>query len=338
MLDSNEAFIPAIHAAHLAELCARYGVSSSQLFAGTGLVEATLTEPDEQLSIAAMERIVTRARVLTGEPALGILLGMQMRISAHGYLGFAAMVARTIGEALEIAVRYAPTRTNALALRLEDAGAKTALVIEPCANLGASEDVVVFALMEGIRQIGRALTGRALMGSAEVSFAEPLYFERFAAIDGSPKIRFGASEHRLIFAREVLLVPLVLADAAAFRLAREQCERALSELHERHRVTARVRSLLARRGGVLKSQNEIAKGLHVSSRTLKRRLAEEGATWKELADDVRRTEAVRLIGRTEIALESVAERLGYSDVANFSRAFRRWTGMSPGAYRRTTNR
>ena len=333
MLDPTEAFIPAIHALHLAELCARYGVTASQLFAGTGLVEASLAEPDEKLSIAVVERVVTRARSLTGEPALGILLGMQMRISAHGYLGFAAMVARTLGEALDIAVRYAPTRTNALALRLEDIGSKTSLVIEPRTDLGSAEDVVVFALMEGIRQIGHAVTGRVLTGAAEVSFAAPGYIDRFISIEGAPKIRFDAREHRLVFARDVLDVPLVLADAAAFRLAREQCERALSEIHERHRVTSRVRSLLARRGGLVKSQNDIAKTLHVSSRTLKRRLAEEGATWKELVDDARRIEGTRLVQRTETPLEAIPERLGYSDLANFSRAFRRWTGTSPGSYR-----
>lgn len=338
MLDPKEAFIPAIHAVHLAELCARYGVSGSQLFAGAGLSEAELAEPDETISIATVERIVARARTLTGEPALGILLGMQMRISAHGYLGFAAMVARTIGEALEIAVRYAPTRTNALALRLEDAGAKTSLVLEPLARLGAAEDVVVFALMEGIRQIGHALTGTALTGTAEVAFDEPSYFARFREIEGAPKIGFGGREHRLVFAREVLDVPLVLADQAAFRLAREQCERALSELRESRRVTARVRSLLARRGGLHKSQEEIAKSLHLSSRTLKRRLAEEGTTWKDLADDARKVEGTRLVGLTETPLEVVAERLGYSDLANFSRAFRRWTGTSPGAHRRSTRR
>jgi AraC-like DNA-binding protein len=76
----------------------------------------------------------------------------------------------------------------------------------------------------------------------------------------------------------------------------------------------------------------------VSSRTLKRRLAEEGTTFKELADHARREEALRLVGGTELALEAVAERLGYSDLANFSRAFRRGVGATPGAYRRAARR
>lgn len=336
MLAPEEATIPAIHAVHLAEVCAGYGVTSSQLFGGLGLSEAALSDPAESLSIAAVERLVTRARALTGEPALGILLGMQMRISAHGYLGFAAMVARTIGEALDIAVRYAPTRTSALALSLQLDVDRAALVIEPRTRFGAAEDVIVFALMEGIRQIGHALTGRALRGSAEVAFAEPAYFERFAKLEIAPKIRFGAREHRLLFARDVLDVPLVLADAAAFRLARAQCEAELSEARDRHRVSARVRSLLAKRGGLVRDQADIARALSLSLRTLKRRLSEEGTTFSELADDARKAEALRLVGRTDTALEVVAERLGYSDLANFSRAFRRWTETSPGSFRKAS--
>lgn len=333
MLRSDEAFIPAIHALHLAEVTARYGVSCAQLLVGSGLSETDLTEPDERISLDLVERLVLRARTLTGEPAVGTLLGVQMRISAHGYLGFAAMVASTIGEALDIAVRFAPTRTNALALRLSEDGDEVALVIEELAAFGAARDTVILALVEGIRQIGQALTGQPLRGRAELAFAEPPYFAKLARVAGTPRVRFGAPENRIVFPRSTLDVPLVLADPAAFRLATDQCEKALSAIRDASRVTAKVRSLLGRRGGLMRSLDDVAKQLHVSSRTLKRHLAAEGTTFKSVHDDARRDEALRLV-RTDLGLELVADRLGYSDLANFTRAFRRWTGMTPGAYRR----
>jgi AraC-like DNA-binding protein len=343
MSTSEAPYIPAIHALHLVEVCGRYGVTPSQLLGPMGLSEAELSEPGERVALPVLEKLVARARVLTGEPALGILLGMQMRISAHGYLGFAVMVASNIGEAIELGVRYAPTRTNALALSLSVDGDEAALAIEPLVPLGGVEDVVLFALMEGIRQIGQALTGLPLTGlatagRAEVTFAEPPYFERFARLGGAPTVRFGCKENRLVFPKATLALPLMMADPAALRLAREQCERALAEIQERSRTTARVRSLLARRGGLSRTLEDVARSLHVSSRTLKRRLAEEGTTFKELADHARREEALRLVAGTDLALEAVAERLGYSDLANFSRAFRRWAGATPGAHRRAARR
>lgn len=330
----GEAFIPAIHALHLAEVTSRYGVSCAQLLAGSGLSESDLSEPDETISIAVAERLVERARTLTGEPAIGLLLGMQMRISAHGYLGFAAMVASTIGEALDIATRFAPTRTNALSLRLVVDDRTAALVIEERASLGGAREAVLFALIEGIRQIGQALTGQTLTGSAEVTFAEPPWFGKLAGFAGAGRVRFRRPENRILFDRSVLHLPLVLADPAAFRLATEQCERALAAIRDASRVTSKVRSLLGRRGGLARSLDDVAQALHVSPRTLKRHLAAEGTTFKALHDAARRDEALRLVDGSDLTLEAIAERLGYSDVANFTRAFRRWTSKTPGAHRR----
>ena len=331
---SSEPHIPAVHALHLAEVAARYGVTSSQLFSAVGLREADLSEPEERLSVEVVTQLIERARILTGEPAIGILLGLQMRISAHGYLGFAAMVASTIGEALEIAVRYAPTRTNALALRLLREGEQAALVIDEVASFGSARDAVLFALMEGIRQIGQALTGRRLAGGwAEVTFPEPAYFAKFAAVADAPRVRFACAENRLLFPRGVLDVPLKLADPAAFKLAHEQCEQALAAIRDASRLSAKVRSLLMRKGGTAHSLERVADALHLSSRTLKRHLAAEGTTFKQLLDEARRDVALRLIG-SDMSLDVVAERLGYSDLANFTRAFRRWTGKTPGAVRR----
>ncbi len=323
-----------MHALHLAEVAARYGVTSSQLFSVAGLREVDLSEPEERLPVPVVTQLIERARVLTGEPAIGILLGLQMRISAHGYLGFAAMVASTIGEALEIAVRYAPTRTNALALRLVSEGEQAALVIDEVASFGTARDAVLFALMEGIRQIGQALTGRRLAGGrAEVTFPEPAYFAKFAAVTDAPRVRFGCAENRLLFPREVLNVPLKLADPAAFKLAHEQCEQALAAIRDATRLSSKVRSLLMRKGGTARSLEGVADTLHLSSRTLKRHLASEGTTFKQLLDEARKDVALRLIG-SDMSLDVVAERLGYSDLANFTRAFRRWTGKTPGAVRR----
>ncbi|MET0592727.1 MAG: AraC family transcriptional regulator ligand-binding domain-containing protein, partial [Polyangiaceae bacterium] len=96
--------MPGVHALHLVELARRWDVAAKDLLAGTELTEATLADPATRLPIATFERLVERARARTGEPGLGFHLGLSMRISAHGHLGFAAMTATTLRDALEIAV------------------------------------------------------------------------------------------------------------------------------------------------------------------------------------------------------------------------------------------
>ena len=327
----EDASLPAVHALHLVQLVARWRVPADALLDDFGLTESGLSDPEARLSIATCERIIARARALTGEPALGIYLGLQMRVAWHGYLGFAAMTAATARDALLLAMRYAPTRTSAIGLRLHESGRMASLVIEERASLGTAQDAVIFALLVGIWQIGGALTGRALEGSADVTFAEPAYFGRFPDV---ARVRFEQPVHQLVFDRALLDLPLAMADPAAQRLVREQCERALEALGTGARLSVRVRQRLPREGGGFRTLDEVAAELGTSPRTLKRKLAQEGHAFSSLLDEERRERALLLLRAPELSLEDVADRLGYSDLANFSRAFRRWTGRTPGAFRR----
>ena len=329
----GEPAIPAIHALHLADVVARWGISRRTLLRGV-IADDRLDAIDAQISLPVLERLVARARALTGEPALGFHVGLQMRISAHGYLGFAAMASSTVGEALALAAKFAPTRTSALALRIERRGARAFVVIEERADFGTARDAVLVALMVGIWQIGNALTGRELRGHAELAIPAPDYAARLARI--APGVRFDRAENRLVFDAATLAFPLVMADPAALRLARDQCERALEALG-RCAIAGRVQAAIAQQSGAPCSVADAAALLGLSERTLKRRLREEGVTFSALIDAHRRDRAVALLA-SDLSLDAIAERVGYSDPANFGRAFRRWTGTSPGARRRTLPR
>jgi AraC-like DNA-binding protein len=325
--------IPAVHALHLAELIARWNVSPDALFSGLGLDATVLAEPMRRLPMPVIEELVARARRLTGEPGLGFYLGLQMRVSSHGYLGFAAMSSSTVGAAMDLAVRFAPTRTSALALRSTREGDVASLILDEREPLGEARDVIVLALMVGIQRIGSALTGRELAGHAEVAFPEPEYAKRFTSTLKHGALRFDMPAHRLVFDAHVLDLPITMADPAALRLARDQCEMELSALGYDGDLARRVRGLLQRDADGFRSVEEVASALSLSSRTLKRKLASQGTSFSALLEAERRSRALRLL-EADTPLQTIADRVGYSDVANFTRAFRRWTGATPGAYRR----
>lgn len=324
--------MPGVHALHLVELAARWDVTAKELLAGTDLTVATLADPATRLPIATFERLVERARARTGEPGLGFHLGLSMRISAHGHLGFAAMTATNLRDALEIAVRFAPTRSAALGLALEEEEERAIVVIEEHHPFGKARDAIILSLVVGIWQIGNALTGRPLRGGAEIAFPEPEYFARFASLMPGP-VRFGAPRHELVFDRKLLDLPLVLSDPAAERLAREQCERELAAIGPRAEVVAAVRANLPCDDGGFHSLPRVAKKLHMSVRTLKRRLEQDGTSFSELLDEQRRAKAMLMLRRDDLSVDEIADRLGYSDAANFTRAFRRWTGTTPKSFR-----
>jgi AraC-like DNA-binding protein len=325
--------VAAVQALQLVELVARWGVSAEQLLAGLGLDVATLSAPGGRLPLALFERLAGRAKALTGEPGLGFYLGLSLRVSAYGYLGFAAMASATLRQALELAVRFAPTHTDAVALRMHEGGGRASLVVEALAPLGEATDVVVLSLLVGLHEIGAALTGQRIADRADVAFPEPAYAARFQHLTGG-RMCFGQPAHQLVFDAAALDLPLVLADAGAHRLARSQCERELDALGYDGHATARVRALLPRAGPGFHALPEVAGLLSLSPRTLKRRLADEGTDFSTLLEEQRRERALLLLRSRDLSVAEVAEDLGYTDLANFTRAFRRWTGTTPTAFRR----
>jgi AraC-like DNA-binding protein len=331
-MKSEDVELPGAYAIHFLELVARYEVAPEVLLEGSGLSAEGLADPSSRISLAVAERVVKRGIELTGEPALAVSMGLQMRLSSHGYLGFAAMTARNVREALELAVRFAPTRTTAIELRLHTEGETAALVLEEKAPLGELREFVIFTLMVGIAKIAQAVTGQDVRGVAEVVFPRPEYFDRVAHF-APGEVRFEQPANRLIFAASVLELPLDMADPVATQLAREQCERELRALGRDDGVVARVRQLMPLPRG-FRSLEEVAQSTHVSPRTLKRRLADRGTSYSTLLDELRKERALLLLGDGSLSLDEVAERLGYSDVANFTRAFRRWTGKTPAMHRR----
>jgi AraC-like DNA-binding protein len=323
--------LPGAYLRDFVELTARWKVTPEALLRGLPITAEALADPATRVPLLVCEAIVQRGIELTGEPALCVHLGMQMRVSSHGFLGFAAMTANTVREALDLATRYAHVRTSAIGLALHVEGDLASVAIEERTPLPpALRELFVLALVIGIWQLGEKLTGRPLDGIAEVAFPRPAYPLP------TERLRFDRPAHRLVFPSKELDLALTTADAAAKRLASEQLERELAALSEGALVTE-IRAQLAREGGP-PTIEEVARALRVSPRTLKRRLAELGTTFSELRDDQRRQRALLLLDNRALSISDVATRLGYTELPNFTRAFRKWTGMTPAAYRGVTPR
>jgi AraC-like DNA-binding protein len=319
--------LPGAHLRDLVELAGARHVAADALLDGLPITMTALADPTTRVPLRVCEAIVTRAIARTGDPALAIELGLQMRVSSHGFLGFAAMTAGTVREALELAVKFSGTRTSAVGLALYVEGEIASLVIEERAPLGAIREFVVLMLLVGLAQLGAALTGMTPEGVGECAFPAPPYALPLAS---SGRLRFDRPLNRLVFPAHELAMTITSADVVATQLAREQCERELAALAETG-LPGRIRAAIVARpdDGVI----AIARAIHVSPRTLKRKLADHGTSFSMIRDDVRRSRALLLLDDRTLSVGEIATRLGYSELPNFTRAFRKWTGMTPVQYR-----
>jgi AraC-like DNA-binding protein len=328
---SREA-VPAVYAAQLVELAARFHVERGELLEGTGIAEELLDQPEARVSSLAIATLASRALHLTREPGLGYYFGLHLKLSSHGSVGLAAMTAATLGDAIRIAQRYVGLRDPHLVLEHYIEG--DLAVLELVDMLPPNLPLHVFtteALCTAFSQIGRSLLGRPLSGLVDMAFAEPPYFQGFAhLLPGA--VRFNQGKNRLLFPRSLLDESLQMSDPVAARQALSQCEAELARLGETSSLLATIRREL-RATESFPSLEEVAERQRVSARTLKRRLAAHGTSFRQLTDELRRDRALVLLENRELTVERIAELLGYSDASNFQRAFRRWLGVSPAAFR-----
>ncbi|ARU58933.1 AraC family transcriptional regulator [Oleiphilus messinensis] len=132
---------------------------------------------------------------------------------------------------------------------------------------------------------------------------------------------------------ETLQRPLGMADPHASKIAIAQCENELASITNEFDFLYNLKETIRDKISKVPSLESVADNFFVSSRTLKRRLKEEGTTYQKLVDDIRLEESKKLMCNPDLSLQHIAERVGYQDPANFTRAFKKWTGDPPSIYR-----
>jgi AraC-like DNA-binding protein len=284
------------------------------------------------------ETLLTLWEVLmraTRDPGFPVFAAARTRPSDSGAVGFACMTRSTLGEALIQAMRYAalwrpgPTWE----LRRERQVVILTFLDEDPARCGSRcKTEYILAKMT---QAGRALAGTDF-APREVRFRHGAPHDTGAhqAFFAAP-VRFGAAESALVIDVEDLEMPLLRADPDLATFLQRQAD----DLMKRHvrsaHLAERLRAALAEdRSQEVPTLETAASQLGMSARTLRRRLQEEGTSFAAIAGEARADLAKRYLARDRLTLGEVAARLGFSEPSAFHRAFKRWTGQTPSAYRR----
>ncbi|MFF4170763.1 AraC family transcriptional regulator [Streptomyces sp. NPDC001744] len=177
---------------------------------------------------------------------------------------------------------------------------------------------------------------RRRIGLRRVEFVhpEPRHAREYALLFGVPPV-FGAGRTAAVFDRADLGEPVLRDGAALKTFLRRAPADVLVPADHGGTVTDRVRLLIGRAlsDGPVPTPEQLAARLSVSPQTLRRRLAAEGTTYQRLRDQVRRDHAIAELAAGRVSIEHLSRRLGFSEPSAFHRAFRRWTGETPRAYR-----
>ena len=320
----------------MVHFAARHGLDVETCLLGTGISEAQLRDPDALISRDQEMRLIENLILaLPDVPALGFDLGLQYNIATFGIFGFALRISRNLREAVQQALRYLPLSTAYCRFQLLSNDDVFGVSLDPG---GIPHHLRQFLLerdsataLNLLRELG--LAGINIEG-LEYRGPEPEHAGRIRALCGMTP-RYGSAHNAIVVRREDAEIPLPMYDAHLVRLLEDQCRSQL----QRRQVTGTIgqtRQLILGPLGLVASLEDVAQQLNVSPRSLRRRLAEEGSSFRDIVDAERKQLAIQLLQGTDMKIDELALQVGYADTASFTRAFRRWVGASPGEYRRNS--
>lgn len=304
------------------------GLDTEALARELGLAPERL---ETQLSFEEMDRFGAAAWAAIGDPAFGLKAGCTKRPERFGVVGFAAMSSPTFGVALSRMARYVRlVWGDPYELERTDAATTVRLLGGP--ERPYSQAKLDYELAS-IVTFARLFTGEAVRPLwVSVRGPAPVYASQYAELFDCP-VRFDAPQHSICFSRRDTERRLISANAAVASQFEHCAELALAQLHDAD-LASRVRAALRRMlRGDEPTLAAVATELHLSTRTLQRRLGDAQLSFRELLDEVRRELALQYLRGGLGSLMEISYLLGFADPNSFFRAFKRWTGTTPDVYR-----
>ena len=326
--------IPVAYPRLLLNVLRQRGIEDREARAGTGLRDVMRAQPDERVAPAQWGRLVLNAIRLSGDPGIGFELGLQSRAPVHGFMGYAAMTAQDLRSSLELTTRYFRMRNRQYRIALDEDERGASLALQAVRRDPVLQHHLMFEfVLTGLAQTIPTLTGASWSG-AELHFTwpEPAHYRHYRA--RLPPVRFGRASNALWVPAAALSLPLLMADELAHREALAQVEREYATVrYEEGNVAERVRAELVLTAEGYPSVDDLARRLLTSARSLRRRLQLADTSYRALLEEARFRDAKQLLSASDLEVQAIAARLRYTDQANFTRAFKRWAGMTPSEFR-----
>lgn len=298
------------------------------------LATTDLTDPDVRVAETTVQTVWQTAATLTHDEAIGLHLAEFLPRGALDLVEYAFRASASLSAGLERLARYGHVLSDRVAARTEKNGQGLLLLVRDTANAPLHPGRADFALAVAL-QLARETTGEDItplhVCFAHAGPADASEHRRFFHLP----VRFGAGSNSMLLSAADAARPLRAADAALASIVRRRLDKALAaRARPPAGFSGPVRQLMLEQlGKTALTPDAVARALAVSRRTLSRRLAGEGTSFRDLLDDVRREFACALLQDPTLSVRDVAFFLQYSEPAAFNRSFRRWTGQTPRAFR-----
>lgn len=311
----------------------RNGIDQQTCLLGTGISENELSSGEGLVTRTQEMRLIENLMLALPEAGVGgFELGLQYNLATFGVWGFALRTCKTLRQAVALGLRYLPLSTAYCCITVCEDGEAFGVVFDPDPipphlrqfllerDMATALNLVREITFQGVEFKGVEFTGEPDVSASAI--------ESLCGIAPA----FHASANRILVNRAGAGQPFPGYDPVLTRLLEQQCQQRMDTV-ENSGLAGKVRQKLLGELGLGATLNDMASELALSTRSLRRKLEQEGASYRDLVEEERRQLALQLLNTTTMKIEELAAHLGYTDAGSFVRAFRRWEGCSPSAYR-----
>jgi len=308
--------------------------SCGDLLRALHLREADLQ--DAHKLVSARQRIAAYqyARQHSQDPAFALRCGQDMRLASFGIWGYALMCCDSLAKVLDFGFRYLRLAGPLMRKSMYVSEERVILRAEDTLLLG---ELFPYALEVWWASIYSAMKGvlasDVKLSSVKVSYQAPAHSRVYETVFGC-RVEFGQPHCEMVFPRSYLSRRPLQANIITAEICEEVCSHMLHRLEHSSDLVTRIRNLLLANARTCPGLERIAHKVHMSPRSLRRKLQSEGTSYQKILGEVRASLAKEYLATTDLSMEQVADLIGFSHPENFQSAFKRWANQTPAQFRK----
>ncbi|WP_417662595.1 AraC family transcriptional regulator [Pseudomonas sp.] len=309
----------------------RKGCDCSALLRQLNIQPALLDEPRARIAPEQFTLLIQQLWELLDDEYLGFAKYPSKR-GTFAMMCHAIIHCHSLEKALSRGSLFYSLFPEAPSIQISHEGDIACLTVDGSA-LNDPEHFLIESLLVIWHRLSSWLIGQRIrLEQATFSYAKPDHEAHYQLLFPCPR-EFNSQRTCIRFHKRYLAMPLLQDERTLKHFLQHSPADLLARPDGGHSLNSQIRRSLGRNCSEWPDLEEVAQKLHMSPQTLRRRLREEGSSFQELKDHLRRDLAIYHLSRDEVSIQVIAEQLGFSEPSAFHRAFKKWTGLTPGAYR-----
>lgn len=333
-LDESAKVVPSGYTRLFLDVLAENGIDPWLVLDGTGLTPACLSLPDSQITLAQQVSIYQKVGQLADGSRLTLSYGTRIRPRDHGPLGYAVQSAPDVRQALTTFNRFFNVLGPLATSFIVEQDGKARWIATNIVSSGPARCVAAEEMLSGNITLLRHITGTDFpLQEVWLDYDPGEVIRHYEALMQCP-VLINMPGIELRFDVALLALPLPHADAKTEHQCIELCRERVVQIDAVTGIKGSVQRMILENVGEKIAFETIAGRLHMSPRSLRRALAHAQTSFQLIQDDVRRKLAESYMLASDLGIDEIGYLLGFSDSSNFRNAFKKWTGMTPGAFRR----